>query len=242
MDINLQQILVALVMLVPGFIATNIQRAFISRKFSSDFEWVVKSLLIALTVNAIMLFSVLIFIDPELLKLSTKDISDRMLTINGSSVGLYLLILYTASIIYGFITGKFPILQLRAILSKWGIISLGTDQSVWNRFLDKQRPPDKRSVWLKIKLDEKKTIFGQMKHSSEFISMDEAFEVYLSHVCSAGEDGSLTPLSMDGLYMRIKTDQPAEVYFRKVGWEPRTNLNEGGIIPQTGADLTDEHA
>ena len=80
MDIDLQQLAVALIMLVPGFITTSIQKVFAPRRFSSDLHWTISSLLLALTLNLFVLLPfILISIVSRFVSVpSPKDISSRM--------------------------------------------------------------------------------------------------------------------------------------------------------------------
>ena len=219
MSIDLQQILVALVMLVPGFIVSNIQRTFISKRFETDFQWVVSSLLIAIMLNAAAM-AVFITIKTEISDLTLKALSEEIIKVKLFTVLIYFAALYFTSVVVGLILGIFPNLQVRTLLNKLKLTSLGSDPSVWNRIFRMQRTKERPITWLKIKLDEHRTILGHLKHSSERVDMDAAFEVYLNEIYDVKTDGSLTPAKMDGLYLRLNPDQPAEIYFKTRDWKP----------------------
>ena len=218
MNINVQQLLVALVMLVPGFIATGVQRAFLPKRFSSDLQWVVHSLLLAAFLNGLVLSAFLIN-DSSYLSLSVEDLTVKLKQVKVETVAFYLLALYSGGAIWGALSGAIPKLGLRAMLNQFGIVSYSEDPSVWHRLFVKQRPTSRPKTWVQLGLDDGRTILGHLCHGSEHIDKDQPFEIYLDEV-HVRSGPIWEPIAGDGMYLRLNPDQPAELHFKPVGWMP----------------------
>jgi hypothetical protein len=225
MNIGLQQLAVALIMLVPGFIATSIQKAFAPRRFSSDLHWTVSSLMIALILNLVVLFPFILIWRPKVFGFTLKAVS-QIDDITITVVLIYVLILYAVAIALGALLGFFPKLRLRAVLNSAGLTGFAQDPSVWDRIFSKRRPPDRPITWLCLRLGDGHVLLGHLRHSSEYIDMDKPFEVYLEDPYEWKdkhwirlETHSLGARA-DGIYTRILPEQVVEFYFAKKDWKP----------------------
>ena len=226
MNIGLQQLAVALIMLVPGFITTSIQKAFMPRRFGSDLHWTVSSLMIALVLNLLVLFPFVLMWRPKIFGLTLKGVS-QIDDITVTVVLVYTLILYAAAVLLGFLLGSFPKLRLRALLNKAGVTGFAPDPSVWDRIFSKRRPPDRPITWLCLRLGDGHALLGHLRHSSEYIDMDKPFEVYLEHPYEWKDkhwvrlESHSIGAKADGIYTRVLPEQVVEFYFAKEGWKPK---------------------
>ncbi len=222
MNVNLQQLVVALIMLVPGFIGTNIQKAFSARRYASDFEWVVKSLLVAIVLNGITLIFFIRLFGYDHITNPIGQVPSLANSIRIVDVFYYLGSLYLSSILYGFSLGLYPNLQLTAILNRLKLTNVGREESVWNTIFRKHRPEDRKATWLKIKESNELVIIGRLRHSSVNVDMDLPFEIYMNKVHYQSDDGRYVPYASDGMYLRLMPNQQAEILFKEEDWSPVT--------------------
>ncbi len=226
MNIGLQQLLVALFMLVPGFITTSIHRAFSPKRFSSNLHWTVASLIVALVLNGVLILPFLFGVQTvswssplEGVIISLQEVSLRVAL-------TYVLILYSLSTALGFVLGFFPQLNLRRLLNRFGLVSFAEHPSVWDRILAIRPPSDRPVTWLRIKLNDDRMILGHLRHCSEHIDKDQPFEIYLlnPHECKGDRwkplDAIQPDMKVDGMYARLCHDQVAEFFFTKKDWTP----------------------
>ncbi len=219
MNINLQQLIVALVILVPGFISSGIYRLFLTRRFESDFTYVVKSLLISIVLNFITLG---IFIYAESYEnLSVSELSEEIKTLKLSDLINYFVLLYGASILHGFLVGRVWFFNLQLLLERFEIIRSKGEDSVWISALHKYSNKRKKNIWVKITSDDQ-IVFGRLRRSSEFVDHDSAFEIYLINTYRLRKN-TLKPMDNDGLYLRLNPDQITEIFYREKDWLPETD-------------------
>ncbi len=221
---NLQQWLVLMVMLVPGFIVTSIQRGFRPRRFATQFDWFVTSVLYGIGLNAACLILLLLVV-PGYKALNVVDVFNQIQTLNVLWIALYFCGLYIISVICGGLTGKWQIIGLRAIANRLGITPYAEHSSVWARLFDKQVPSERDAIWVKISIGNAIPIFGRLRHSSAWIEQDKPIEVYISPYYELTKDG-WKPASLerdregsDGIYLKITNETSVEFFFRDQEWE-----------------------
>jgi len=230
MNINLQQLLVALFLLVPGFISTEILKSFLPKKYETDFQWVVSSLLISIVLNALLVF--LFFMFGEYQR-GTKiaEASAIAKEIGFSELGLYILSLYGLALLWGTLSGVFPNLGVKGLLNRYKLIPYARNPSVWDRVFEVRRPRNRPVTWLKYKIDEK-IYLAHLCHSSTHIDMDKSFEIYVNKV-HFYENNSWVPLSVssnskdilcDGMYLRMVPERIVELYFTAKEWSPNKSI------------------
>ncbi len=227
MNVDLQQLAVALLMLVPGFITTAVQRAFAPRRFTSDTHWVVSSLLVALPLNLLILVPFLLVGLPAVGALRLKDLPQIAQNATAGAALIYLLLLYVLSLVVGLMLGRFPVLRLRALLNRSGLVAFAQHPSVWDRIFEVRQPSDRPAAWLCVRFDSGRTILGHLRNSSEHIDKEQPFEVYLEepHEWQYGRWVPLETAAMlrgraDGVYTRILPTQVVEFYFAPIDWKP----------------------
>ncbi len=221
---NLQQWLVLMVMLVPGFIVTSIQRGFRPRRFATQFDWFVTSVLYGITLNAACLILLLLVV-PGYKTLNVIDVFNQIQTIKVLWIVLYFCGLYILAVVWGGLTGKWQIIGLRAIVNRLGITPYGEHSSVWDRLFDKQVPSGRDAIWVKISMGDADPIFGRLRHSSAWVEQDKPIEVYISPCYELTKEG-WKPTSLaregeesDGIYLKITNETSVEFFFRDQAWE-----------------------
>jgi len=150
--------------------------------------------------------------------------------ISMQTVFSYAAVLYLSAVVYGMVLGIFPEIRLRAILNRWRVITFAEHPSVWDRVFDIRRPHDRPISWVRINVDEGRTIVGHLRHSSEHIDKDAAFEIYLDEPYEWC-DGRWKPVGSDlveeggdGIYLRLQVSQPAVLFFRDSVWRPKDSM------------------
>jgi hypothetical protein len=227
MNVDFQQLAVALIMLVPGFITTSIQRAFAPRRFASDAHWVVSSLLIALPLNFLAMLPFWVMHLPAAATLRLRDLPESARNVSAGAALTYVLVLYSLALVVGLLVGRFPGLRLRALLNRARVVSFAEHPSVWDRIFDVRRPKDRPTTWLCIRAEHGKLVFGHLRNSSEHIDRQHPFEIYLEQP-HEWLYGRWVPMEIDaplrrkadGVYLRILPAQLVELYFVADGWKP----------------------
>ena len=220
---NLQQWLVLLIMLVPGFIVTSIQRGFRPRRFATQFEWLSTSLLWGVSLNAIVLVLIVLTI-ADYKALTITDVCRLFRDFKIAWLVWYFISLYSLSAICGIIIGKWPVLGLRSILNRLKFTPYAEHSSVWDRIFDEQGPAYKKAVWVRIALVEGATMFGRLRHSSAIVEQDKPIEVYVSpcyELTSEGWKRVALPHGdekSDGIYLKITDDQSVQFFFKEIDW------------------------
>ncbi len=231
MNIGFQQIFVTMIALVPGFIVTSIHRIFAPKRYASDLQWLVISLLIALILNFIMVISYLIFTESKLIHVSVKDLSTQLQNVTVLDILIYLGLLYFSSIVVGIIFGLFPESSIQGLLNRIGLTKFTEHTSVWHRVFNIRRPKDRRKTWLRLKLNDGRIVLGYLRNSSAYIDKDKAFEVYLERPHEWVKDkwiplwSNVDKNEIDGIYTRIIPSQVAEFLFvESAEWSPNNPL------------------
>ena len=246
MSVNLQQLLVALVMLVPGFIVTRIQRGFRPTRFPSQFEWFVSSILHGVVLNAALLFAVLWFV-PDYRSTTLLDASEKLQKLSVQGAVFYLTVLYLFAVAWGAVSGRFSFLELRAITNRLGLTPYAEHSSVWARIFDKQVPANRSAIWIRFDGDDGAQCLGRLRHSSEVVELDKPIELYLSPLYVFSDESeswdisrlSKTGEKSDGCYMRLTSDSAAQFLFREQDWAPfEASAELGPDVPSSDDEST----
>lgn len=220
---DLQQWLVLLVMLVPGFIVTSIQRGFRPRRFATQFDWFASSILYSIYLNAVVFIFWLLAV-PDGQALTIDGVSKQFGSLKITWLLWYLAALYIIAVIWGAITGRWQTIGFRAIANRLGITQYGEHGSVWARVFDRQVPARKGAIWLKICLEGGTTIFGKLRHSSARVEQDKPIEVYISPYYELTNEGwkrASLPKGdeiSDGIYLKIINEHSVEFFFKDRDW------------------------
>ncbi len=223
MSINVEQLIVGLIFLVPGFISTSAERIFQPRRFKSAYDWTSSSLIRSIVLNLLVLSVALsIFIcagwlPPEILFLKVKDISQYSTRISLGETLLYIGGLYLVSAISGALIGIYPELTLRALANRFSLTSLGEADSVWKGIKAHERQQGKRYTWIKVSCKEGKTYFGRLKRASAIVEQEKPIELFLrpAYELHQSQLKQLTCMGLqaDGLYIRLQAADTVEFYF-----------------------------
>lgn len=234
MSVNLEQLIVGLLFLVPGFISTAAEKTFQPRRFNTAYEWTSSSLVRSIGLNIlgiifIVLLSKLGLISSEVLPLKIQNIDEGIRQLPFYAVFFYIIGLYLFSAVWGSVIGIYPQLTLRALANKLKLTSLGRHHSVWRRIKDVQRPKERPYAWIKIHLHNEKILFGRLRHASAIIEQDKPIELFLKPVYEVHQDQIFQPTCMgqnsDGVYVRLRDADIVEFYFnaekRPSAFEPK---------------------
>jgi len=136
MSINVEQLIVGLLFLVPGFISTAAEKTFQPRRFESAFAWTSSSLVRSIGLNVLgivilVFLSWLGLISSEMIASNIETISKGIRQLPLGAVLSYIIGLYMFSAIWGLVMGIYPQLTLRAQANRLKLTSLGRHDSVW---------------------------------------------------------------------------------------------------------------
>jgi len=219
-----QQWLVVLFMLVPGFIVTSMQRGFRPRRFATQFDWFVTSILYGISLNAAASIILLIAVC-NYQEMTVDQVSTQFRGLRITWILWYFVVLYLLAVLWGIITGRWQTIGLRAIANRLGITPYGEHGSVWARVFDKQVPASKEAIWVKIRLGGGTTIFGRLRHSSAIVEQDKPIEIYISPYYELSGEGWKRPSlqqgigASDGIYLKITHEYSVEFFFRNRDWK-----------------------
>jgi hypothetical protein len=222
MSINLEQLIVGLVFLVPGFISTTAEKIFQPLRFESAYEWTSSSLVRSIGLNVLGITVLLClswagFVPSEIFSSNIETFNNVVKRLPLSSVLSYILWLYIVSAIWGSLIGIYPKLTLRSQANRLKLTSLGSHDSVWRRIKEIQRPEDRPVTWIKISLINGKVIFGRLRHASAIIEQDKPVELFLKPAYEVHNDNLRQLRCMgqqtDGIYLRLGTADIVEFYF-----------------------------
>ncbi len=222
MSIDVEQLIVGLVLLVPGFISTSTQRLFQPRQFESTYQWTSSSLIRSIILNLLGILVIagtarVAWIPSEILSFTTIHIKKSIIELPFVYMLIYVTGLYLFSAITGLISGIFPQLTIKALVHKLGLSSLGRSESVWRGIKVDERPKDRQITWVKIYFHEGKTVFGRLKRASAIVEQDKPIEIYLKPAYEVQNDqlNQLTCMEQqaDGVYARLQGADVVEFYF-----------------------------
>lgn len=222
MLIEIQQLSVALAVLVPGFVFTGIQRSFRPKKFESDYHWFVYSLIWSIFLN-LTVGSVAAFLILDIGSAQMNQVGAKLGSVELRFAIIYIAVLYAVSSLSAIAVSHWPNLSFRALLNRFGWTPFAPEKSAWDRFLAKQVPPEK-AIWLKISFQSGGTLFGRLRHASAIVSRDKPIEAYLSPVFERLKTGRWAKpcvsggIDADGTYLRLTEDEIIELYYKDTNW------------------------
>jgi len=220
--ISLEEFIVGLIFLVPGFISAEAERTFQPRRFDSAYDWTTSSLLRSIGLNiaglaAVALLGLAGILPQNIPELKMSTINPFLQDLHLGTALIYILALYLASALWGALLGIYPQVTLRELANSWNLTTMGRHDSVWARIKDKQRPPERPHTWIKVHLDNDKMLFGRLRHASSTVEQDKPIELFLKPVYEM-ESGELSPLTTkgveaDGIYLKLGEAHRVEFYF-----------------------------
>lgn len=233
---DLPQWLALMIMLVPGFIVTSVQRGFSPKKFPTQFDWIVSSILHGIFLNALVLAGLVLFYVKDF-SITLCEVRTQLPAFKVEWVLWYFAVLYFLAVVFGFVFGNWPQLQLRSILNRMEITRFSEHSSVWDRIFDKWVPENRKAIWVKSRLDDGSVIFGRLRHSSANVFQDKPIELYVSPYFELTPNGlgktalpSGGPTS-DGIYLKLTNEQYVQFFFKSDAWEPSQD-DASGLISQ----------
>lgn len=226
MSIDLEQALVLLVLVIPGFIVTSMHRAFGIKIYGAQFEWFVVSVAQSIFLNFVTL---VVFVSFDLIQISTyEEVIKKLPKTSIDELLIYILSVYFVGAIWGGITGKWQQTSLRSLANFLKITKYAPNLSVWDRLFDVQVPDGKKRIWVYTKTSDSTEIFGRLRHSSEIVSQDKPIELYISPYFVKVNDQWERPSILsadnfsDGIYIKLTDEQYMQFYFKGDDWSPET--------------------
>lgn len=224
MSIDLEQAIVLLVLVVPGFIVTTMHRAFGTKSYDAQFEWFVVSVIQSVFLNFITL---IFFVSTNLVQIVSYE--EALKHLPKTPIGdlfIYIFTVYIAGALWGGITGKWQQTSLRSLAKVLRITRYAPNPSVWDRLFDVQVPKGKERIWVYTKTADATEIFGRLRHSSETVAQDKPIELYISPYYVKTNDMWKKPSIFseencsDGMYMKLTDEKYIQFYFKDENWRP----------------------
>ena len=240
MDITVEGILVATLMILPGFAASSVQRAFIGQK-GSEAQWIAVSALRSLVLNALTAIALTLAVKIIYWDLPVNDLSSQLSLLTVRQVGLYLLVLYALAISHGLAFGLLwkygPTVAFRigwTPVSPYEDVFTDALDSVFGSKENRKLSGDSKQKipWLWVNLEAKIEVLGALKRSSVDIEQDKPFEIFLQPVYTRGQGGCWekleTPYGTEavGAHIRIEPKTPVFVFSAPRNWSLKTDVLE----------------
>ncbi len=229
MQFSVEQLIVALLLLVPGFFLTAAEEVFQPRRFSTTYHRTVASLLWSLIINLIALLLYAWLSEAIQLGSSASQLKEAVHDQPATHWLAYLGGVYVFSILVGTLLGLFPQCRPRHIANRIGLARVSSHDSVWNAIFGKQRPSNKPITWLKVSRKNGPTFFGHLRHSTARVDLGRPIEIYLSPVF-VENNGVLMPAegamgaSAEGVYLWLEASTSVEFYFADAAWKPSVSV------------------
>lgn len=233
MDISVEGILVATLLILPGFLASSVERLFIDQA-ASEAQWIAVSALRSLGLNAAAALSLIVTVKLIAWDSLLQDFGNQLKLLTLRQAGLYLLVLYGLALIYGMIKGLlWKYWKNVSFIRRWTPISPYND--VWtdaldNTFRTKENRklagrPEQRCPWVCIALDEHTDIIGALTRSSMRIEPDKPFEIFLDPAYIRKDEKISQAMRLDGThvtgaYIRVEPKMPVFVLSAPSSWRP----------------------
>ncbi|MEM7223956.1 MAG: DUF6338 family protein [Pseudomonadota bacterium] len=225
MSFSIEELLIALFLILPGFVTTLLQRVFHPKLFDSGLEWTAVSLLRSLLLNGVVVL--LAILSKEFsAALTLERLKEAVKTTTLGELALYFLGLYLLAALWGVALGRFPALtpQHWARRFKWTTVTRYT--SIWNQVIHTRLDRDASlKPWLRLKLKDGREVLGRLRDSSLIVDRDKPIEIFMSpvyHITDKGpvEIESTDALQFKGTYFRLEPDTPLDFYVADRGWRP----------------------
>ncbi len=220
MSLSLEEFVIAILFLVPGFLETSARRAFRPKEFDSEFERVVSSLVFSLALNTPALIVALLASRQE-----AGEFAAWLQSVRTPWLGVYLIFIYVAALGIGTLRGAFPGLGLRKMWNRLGVTQYGDVTAVWDEVFEKHQP-EHTKPWLWVRSKDTPPVFGRLRQSSALVHQDKPIEVVLKP-CYRLENGRLDPV-VDGagcevaMYRRLGEADVVEFHFMPENWQPHS--------------------
>jgi hypothetical protein len=237
MGLTWENLLIALIAVLPGFVSAGLHAQLNPRHKSSPGAWVAESVVSSLFLNAVALCVFLTVRDGVNLDDVVKDFGKQLGATTGRQALQYIGILYAAALLWGVTSGVLATRFERRIFGyRLRLTPTTLQKNPFHDVLDALvRTPANRKLrgrpeqlvpWLRVQRGDM-VVLGRMRQSSDEFEWGEPIEVYLfpSFVFKAGK---LTQRENDidyrdyfrGLHMRVRLDDIAEVFVAPASWDP----------------------
>jgi len=224
MSIDFEQMLVLLVLVIPGFIVTSMHRAFGTKSYENQFEWFVVSVIQSIFLNILTL---MFFVNLNLIHIvNYEEAIKKLPQVPIDQLLFYIFSVYLVGAVWGAVTGKWQQTSLRSLAKALKITKYAPNPSVWDRLFEVQIPEGKERIWVYTKAADATEIFGRLRHSSEIVAQDKPIELYISpYFVKTNGDWHIPSMSSnencsDGIYIKLTDEQYIQFYFKGDDWSP----------------------
>lgn len=235
MNFSVEGILVATLLILPGFLSSSIQRYFVKDR-GSEAQWVAVSALRSLGLNAATSITLVALVKLVEWDLVVQEFTNQLKLLTVQQVGLYLLVLYGFALLYGLAMGllwrhgrRFAFAQGWTPVSPFDDVFNDALAPVFRSKANRRRrnTDDYRRPWIRIALDDQTEVMGLLARSSVRIAVDKPFEVFLDPLYVRDkESGAWRPpqppdgTEWVGAYMRVEPKTPMLVFAAPEVWRP----------------------
>jgi hypothetical protein len=259
MDINLEEWIVGVFAVLPGFVSAAIRSAIAPGETSSAGEWLAGSIVTSLVFNAItflaFVFATSLF--PSLLADihlggHIKDIAVALGEVPGTTLLWYIAILYGWAVLWGIVSGLLSSHYApRRLAYRLRLTPVSPHPNVFNDVLEEligtaanrllRGDPAQQVPWLRVQRGEM-VIFGRLRTGSVDFAVDKPAEVFLSPAQLLTDAKSVSrdrtnPYAnhVQGLYLRLLPKDLVEILVERADWDPFTK-NSRAISVSPAAD------
>jgi len=229
MELGADDFLLTLVLVLPGFVTTLVERAFQPRRFAEFSEWLAVSVLRSLWLNLLVLAAFVWWTDPGITDLKLSELADHLNAVALQQAALYVAAVYAAAPVWGVLKGTVWWLSFRAVLARGRWSKLRPFDNVWNDVLRSaltQPGVGTPTPWVRVSVGEGRVVLGRLRKSSVHVDRDKPIEVYLSPAYEV-TGGPLQDLRIaipgihfNGIYLRIGPETFVEIYATRPDWAP----------------------
>lgn len=230
MELGADDFLLTLVLVLPGFVTTLVERAFQPRRYAEFAEWLAVSVLRSLGLNLAVAAGFVWWSDPALLQRPLSSVPDAIEAVTLARAALYVATLYALAPVWGVLKGTVAWLSFGAVLARGRWSKLRPFDNVWNDVLRTALVlPGARTApapWIRVSVGEGRVVLGRLRKSSVHVDRDKPIEVYLSpaYEVTAGPleplDIRLAGIRFQGIYLRIGPETFVEIYAAGPDWLP----------------------
>ncbi len=239
MNIGFESALVAIFLVLPGFLTTILQRSITNISQGKDDEagttatWAAVSLLRSLAMNAIA--TPLYFVASS--SFSFEDtffqIQSKLNDLPLSEFSVYLGCLYTLALVFGVILGlQHKIVTLHRWLHIQGWTSVTPNPNVWNAAIDSFFKAREVGInrqhgvpWVQVQVTDNRIVAGRLQRGNVSIQQDKAFEIFLTQSYEIIDGEIVLPRTQRGFdclgtYLRVTEQMPVHLFNGPENWDP----------------------
>jgi hypothetical protein len=230
MEFTLEGYVIAVLGILPGFLASGIQNFLVPQAGRSKIgEWVATSILTSLWLNVIVsIFFLTIFSDSVSLSSNiirfVQDLRDQPVTRFLWYGGW----IYSAASVWGLVSSLLAS-RLVSLPHRWRLTPISPVPNVFtdeldSRFRTKENlrlrdRPEQDVPWIRINRVEL-TVIGRLRRSNVEFDIEKPFEVFLSPAYVIDKDARKTIASPDGIHLRVSPTDIVEIHSARADWVP----------------------